>query len=331
MRGLRHTLDPRPEHALGGDRGRQRVPSWKRPGCDECTWIWPVRTLADHEVAQEAPVSRAVEGRKPFLGAPLADRLSDLVDALRGQHVASQIIDQVPPGGVVKPELQLAVFGRAEGVLDLVAVAQLLDHRHDRFPPVGLGSGRPDQRIAHLALLLLQLNPVGQHLPRRSWMREAGLSMRSGLGSMISTRAPRRRTAWPSRSALVHGRPAPPPRTNRTNPPHARRRLAVGERVDGDHDLLALAGSRTLRCGGAGHADYARRLHMPTDLAAYRAEAEDFLSSIDREYYLHYSGSRTTSRSSHLRPSQGLFSREAVTGLREVDAPRALSSSPSKA
>ena len=71
---------------------------------------------------------------------------------------------------------------------------------------------------------------------------------------------PRRRTAWPSRSAREPGRRAPPPHEHdeplRAPDPGA----AVGERVDRDLDLLPLAGPRALRCGGFGHADYARRL-----------------------------------------------------------------------
>ncbi len=61
------------------------------------------------------------------------------------------------------------------------------------------------------------------------------------------------------------------------------------------------------------------------DLAAYRAEAEEFLSSIDREYYLHYSGQQDAFE---IEPIYGrhaaLFAREAVDGLREAGAPAPL-------
>ena len=64
---------------------------------------------------------------------------------------------------------------------------------------------------------------------------------------------------------------------------------------------------------------------MPTDLAAYRAEAEEFLSSIDREYYLHYSGLQDDFAIEPIYDRHSaLFSREAVTSLRETDAPRTL-------
>ncbi len=64
---------------------------------------------------------------------------------------------------------------------------------------------------------------------------------------------------------------------------------------------------------------------MSTDLAAYRAEAEDFLSSIDREYYLHYSGQRDEFEIEQIYERHaGLFSREAVEGLRDAGAPASL-------
>jgi hypothetical protein len=64
---------------------------------------------------------------------------------------------------------------------------------------------------------------------------------------------------------------------------------------------------------------------VPTDLDAYRAEAEEFLSSIDREYYLHYAGLQDDFAIEPIYDRHAdLFTREAVDGLREADAPRAL-------
>ena len=61
------------------------------------------------------------------------------------------------------------------------------------------------------------------------------------------------------------------------------------------------------------------------DLAAYRAEAEEFLSSIDREYYLHYSGQQDEFEIEPIYDRHAaLFAREAVDGLREAGAPAPL-------
>ncbi len=62
---------------------------------------------------------------------------------------------------------------------------------------------------------------------------------------------------------------------------------------------------------------------MPIDLAAYRAEAEEFLSSIDREYYLHYSGQQDEFEIEPIYDRHAaLFTREAVDGAARGAAPR---------
>jgi hypothetical protein len=54
------------------------------------------------------------------------------------------------------------------------------------------------------------------------------------------------------------------------------------------------------------------------DLDAYRADAERFVSELDREYYLHFSGRQEAYEVERIYESHaGLFSREAVEGLRE--------------
>ncbi len=61
------------------------------------------------------------------------------------------------------------------------------------------------------------------------------------------------------------------------------------------------------------------------DLATYREEAEEFLSSIDREYYLHYSGQQDEFEIEPIYERHArLFSRESVDSLREVGAAPAL-------
>ena len=64
---------------------------------------------------------------------------------------------------------------------------------------------------------------------------------------------------------------------------------------------------------------------MATDLTSYRSEAEEFLTAIDREYYLHYSGQQDDFEIEAIYDRHaGLFAREAVEGLREAGAARAL-------
>ena len=61
------------------------------------------------------------------------------------------------------------------------------------------------------------------------------------------------------------------------------------------------------------------------DLDGYSAEAEEFLSSIDREYYLHYSGQQDEFDIEPIYERHaGLFSRESVDSLREAGAAPAL-------
>jgi hypothetical protein len=64
---------------------------------------------------------------------------------------------------------------------------------------------------------------------------------------------------------------------------------------------------------------------VATDLTSYRDEAEEFLTAIDREYYLHYSGQQDEFEIEAIYDRHaGLFSREAVDNLREAGAARSL-------
>jgi hypothetical protein len=68
----------------------------------------------------------------------------------------------------VEAEHELAALVVAERVLELVAVAELLDGRHDRLDGRVVEATDPRQRLAHLRLLLLELTLVGEHLPGRA-------------------------------------------------------------------------------------------------------------------------------------------------------------------
>lgn len=64
---------------------------------------------------------------------------------------------------------------------------------------------------------------------------------------------------------------------------------------------------------------------MSLDLDAYRAQAEEFLSETDREYYLHYSGQRDEFQIDEVfERHSALFTREAADSLRDAGAPREL-------
>ena len=63
---------------------------------------------------------------------------------------------------------ELAVVAGAERVLELVAVAPLLDGGHDRLELEAVEVADPPQRVVDLLGLDLELALVGQHLPRRA-------------------------------------------------------------------------------------------------------------------------------------------------------------------
>ena len=65
---------------------------------------------------------------------------------------------------------QLAVVVGAEGELELVAVAPLLDGGDDRLQLEAVEAADARQRVADLLLLDRELALVGQHLPRRAGM-----------------------------------------------------------------------------------------------------------------------------------------------------------------
>ena len=148
--------------------------------------------------------------------------------------------------------------------------------------------------------------------------------MRSGLGlEQLDHAAPRRRSAWPSRSRARTRSPGTRPRTNTTNPSaRPTPAPAVGERVDrrprppprASGGALVAAGPASLLCSQAA---------WPSTWPPIAREAEEFLSAIDREYYLHYSGQQDEFEIEPIYDRHaGLFSRESVEGLREAGAPR---------
>ena len=94
--------------------------------------------------------------------------------------------DLLPRAGRVEAADELPVGAGAERVLELVAVAPLLDGRDDRLELEAVEPAEPPQRLVDLLLLDLELALVGQDLPRRAGWSATG-SMRSGPGSSTSS------------------------------------------------------------------------------------------------------------------------------------------------
>jgi hypothetical protein len=72
---------------------------------------------------------------------------------------------------VVEAERELAALVLPERVLELVAVAQRLDGRHDRLDRRRLEAPDALERVADLVLLLGELALVREHLPGSARVR----------------------------------------------------------------------------------------------------------------------------------------------------------------
>ena len=142
----------------------------------------------------------------------------------------------------------------AEGVLQLVAVAPLFERRHDRLDREALEAAQPAQRILGLGLLDLQLALVGEHLPRHAGVLGArGDPLGAGLQDL------QRAGVGVVALALVHHRAHAVAGDGAGDEHHVavlaqpRHALAaVGERVDGQLQLLAALGPGRIRIDGGG-------------------------------------------------------------------------------
>ena len=101
------------------------------------------------------------------------------------------VVDHVEAAGTVEAEQQRARLVLAEGVLELVAVVELLQRGHDRLDRRRLEAADAGERVAHLLLLLLELALVGEHLPGRPGVWRARLDpLRAGLDELDRVRFP---------------------------------------------------------------------------------------------------------------------------------------------
>ena len=152
--------------------------------------------LADDQVAQHArSAARAVVGGDRLGARPLADLVAGRVVGLGGEQAVVDVDDLGPAAAAWKPSTS-SPSPRAERVLELVAVAPLLDRRHDRLELEALEAADPAQRLVDLLRLLGELALVGQPLPGGAG---AGLAVvDAAVGDPVGARA---RAARPSRAS----------------------------------------------------------------------------------------------------------------------------------
>ena len=159
----------------------------------------------------------------------------------------------------MEAEHEPTVVVRSERVLDLVAVAPLLDRGLDRLDRRVLEAADAREGVPHLGLLLAQLCLVPQHLPRRARMRRARLDpVGAGLQHLERPRlAVVALGLGDERTHAVAGHRALHEQDVAVGPGHPR--TAVRERVDSQLELRAAVGASAFRgcLRGLGHAGYA--------------------------------------------------------------------------
>ena len=122
----------------------------------------------------------------PSRPRPVADLVAAALFALGGEQAVLGVDDQVPAAASVEAEDELAV-ALAERVLELVAVAPLLDRRLDLLQLESLEAAEPAQRVLDLGLLVAQLLLVGE-APARARPGTARRRGRSASACRSATR-----------------------------------------------------------------------------------------------------------------------------------------------
>ena len=168
-RGLAELVLAGPEQAVAAHRVDQRVGvDAAGRGHEPHLQLAGAAALADHEVAQQAALLAPVPGAQALRARPREHLLAQRVRALGGEQAVVHRHDLVPAAGRVEAAHELAGLAGPERVLELVAVAPLLDGGHDRLELEVLELADPRQRLADLLGLDLELALVRQHLPRRA-------------------------------------------------------------------------------------------------------------------------------------------------------------------
>ncbi len=242
-----------PEQPLAVDGGGERVGVDRGRGGDEPDLqLAGAPPLADDEVAQQPLLGPAVPGAEPLVARPGEHLLAGDVAALGGEQAVVHRQDLVPAPGRVEPAHERPVRAGAERVLELVAVAPLLDRGHDRLLREAVEPADPAQRVADLLGLDLELAVVREHLPRRAGMvGDRRDPVRRGLEDLDRPRLGVRALGLADDGAHAVARQRAGDEDDvAVEPRHAV--AAVGERIDGQLELGPAGGPRG--GGGRGHA-----------------------------------------------------------------------------
>ena len=213
--------------------------------------------LADDEVAQQPRVRPAVEGVEALRPRPGEHGLARLVAALGGEQAVGDADDLLPRARRVEAADELAGRVGPEGVLELVAVAPLLDGGDDVVEHVALEMADALERVVDLRVLDLDLALVREDLPRGARMvGDLGDPVGRGLEHLGRARLGVRALALRDDGAdAVAGDAAAHEDDVAVQPCDAV--AAVGEVVDAEVQLGAALGAR--RGGGRrGHGSEAR-------------------------------------------------------------------------
>ena len=121
--------------------------------------------LAHDQVAHQPALLPPVPRAQSLSARPCQHLLAHPVRALGGEQAVIHRHDLVPAPGGMEATHELAAGPGAERVLELVAVAPLLDGGDDRLELEPLEPADPLQRLAHEPGLDLELTLVREHLP----------------------------------------------------------------------------------------------------------------------------------------------------------------------
>jgi hypothetical protein len=227
-----------------------------------------VPTFTDDEVTEVARPGLLVVCVQPLLARPVADREADGVAEIRRQEALLDADHLVPAACAVESQVDAVVAGRKR-VFELVPVVVLRRRGHDRLERRIGEAADPDERIAHLPLLLGELRLVGEVLEAaaaaRAEMAARGLDARSTRLDELrddALREPALDLRDPG-TDRVAGKSAAGEDDEPVVTPHAV--PAVGERVDVELELLSiLDGSRHRRPSVASGYVMSRRLVRTT-------------------------------------------------------------------
>ena len=207
-----------------------------------------VPTLAHDEMTEVAGVRVLVVRLEALVARPPLDGLADRVADVRRQQALLDVDHLVPAAGSMEPEHETVVPAR-ERVLELVPVGEDRARGHDRLDRRLLVAAETRQRLAHLGLLRRGLGVVGEILEAASTAHAEVPArrldaVRAGLEQRDLRRL--REPALHLRRPGAHEISRQPAANEDDEAVEAANAVpSVGERVDPDLDLLALAHRRS--------------------------------------------------------------------------------------